>query len=209
MDNPSVAPSSPWSGSRSFPARATWWSLCRASRSLANSSTSSACWHPGATGRCSTRCRGRRSGRRAPRATLRAQPARVDLVGCAHRAQRGAGPRQRHRPLRADLALPQPVRRLRPVRSRPAGCRGDPVLHRQPLRHPLPDALAVADDALGRWDAHWGTTRAWTDALDAVDLPERWRTHLAAQPVALRTPTTFRTRDGNFYGYEGLLGSRR
>lgn len=69
-----------------------------------------------------------------------------------------------------------------------------------------PDALAVADDALAGWENHWAATREWTDALEAVDLPERWRTHLAAQPVALRTPTTFRTHDGNFYGYEGLLG---
>lgn len=68
------------------------------------------------------------------------------------------------------------------------------------------DALAVADDALGRWDEHWRQTRRWTDAIDAVDLPDRWRAHLAAQPVPLRTPTTFRTADGAFYGFEGLLG---
>ena len=70
----------------------------------------------------------------------------------------------------------------------------------------FPDALAVADDALGNWDAHWADTGRWVDAVNAVDLPERWRTHLAAQPMPLRTPTTFRTHDGNFYGYEGLLG---
>lgn len=69
------------------------------------------------------------------------------------------------------------------------------------------DALAVADDALSRWSWHWEQTRRWTDALAAVNLPEQWRTHLAAQPVPLRTPTAFRTHDGACYGFEGLLGS--
>ncbi|MFT3887561.1 MAG: GH116 family glycosyl hydrolase [Arachnia sp.] len=68
------------------------------------------------------------------------------------------------------------------------------------------DALAVADDALGGWDRHWAETTAWTDALDALPLPRTWRTHLATQPVPLRTPTTFRTHDGACYGHEGVLG---
>ena len=69
------------------------------------------------------------------------------------------------------------------------------------------DALAVADDALGRWAEHWQQTRHWTSAIEAVNLPARWRTHLAAQPVPLRTPTSFRSYDGTCYGFEGLLGS--
>lgn len=69
------------------------------------------------------------------------------------------------------------------------------------------DALAVADDALTNWDGHWAATRTWTNALAAVDLPPRWRDHLAGQPVPLRTPTSFRTHDGSFYAFEGLLGA--
>lgn len=69
------------------------------------------------------------------------------------------------------------------------------------------DALAVADEALGRWRWHWEQTRHWVNAIESVDLPARWRSHLAAQPVPLRTPTVFRTHDGASYGFEGLLGS--
>nr|WP_255622646.1 GH116 family glycosyl-hydrolase [Tessaracoccus sp. OS52] len=69
------------------------------------------------------------------------------------------------------------------------------------------DAVEVADDLFAAWDRHWDSTLAWTSAMDRLDLPARWRTHLATQPVPLRTPTSFRTHDGAFYGFEGVLGA--
>lgn len=69
------------------------------------------------------------------------------------------------------------------------------------------DAVDVADEVHRHWDEMWEATTAWTSALENLDLPPKWRTHLAAQPVPLRTPTTFRTHDGSFYGFEGVLGA--
>lgn len=69
-----------------------------------------------------------------------------------------------------------------------------------------PDALSVTDHVLATWEEQWASARSWTDVLTAVDLPRPWLEHLAAQPIALRTPTTFRTHDGACYGFEGVLG---
>ncbi|GAB3816030.1 hypothetical protein GCM10028820_14600 [Tessaracoccus terricola] len=69
------------------------------------------------------------------------------------------------------------------------------------------DAVAVADEVLTDWDRLWHATTTWTDVMDGLPLPEQWRTHLATQPIPLRTPTSFRTHDGAFYGFEGVLGA--
>ena len=69
------------------------------------------------------------------------------------------------------------------------------------------DAVDVADALLDGWTQRWEETRRWTDAIDDLSLPELWRTHVAAQPVPLRTPTTFRTADGSCFGFEGVLGA--
>lgn len=70
-----------------------------------------------------------------------------------------------------------------------------------------PDAAAVVADAAMHREQWWRGTRDWADALEALPLPQQWRTHLAAQPVPLRTPTTFRSADGACYGFEGVLGA--
>ncbi len=69
------------------------------------------------------------------------------------------------------------------------------------------DAVEVADEVFAHWEPLWHATTAWTDVVDGLDLPEQWRTHLATQPVPLRTPTSFRTHDGAFFGFEGVLGT--
>lgn len=69
------------------------------------------------------------------------------------------------------------------------------------------DAVDVADEVHREWGPLWHATTAWTDVVDGLDLPAQWRTHLATQPVPLRTPTSFRTHDGAFYGFEGVLGA--
>jgi uncharacterized protein (DUF608 family) len=49
-------------------------------------------------------------------------------------------------------------------------------------------------------------SRLWADALLASDLPATAVEMLLAQPALIRSPTTFRTADGRFYGFEGCLG---
>jgi len=49
-------------------------------------------------------------------------------------------------------------------------------------------------------------TRQWHDAVYGSSLPEAVATVVGAQPSLIRSPTTFRTADGRFYGFEGVLG---
>lgn len=70
-----------------------------------------------------------------------------------------------------------------------------------------PDAQAVADDVAGRWDQLRDTTAAWTSTFADSTLGEAAVTHLAAQLSTLRSPTCFRTADGRFFGFEGVLGA--
>jgi non-lysosomal glucosylceramidase len=49
-------------------------------------------------------------------------------------------------------------------------------------------------------------SRAWTEAFVSSDLPDIAVEMLLAQPSLIRSPTTFRTADGAFYGFEGSLG---
>ncbi len=46
----------------------------------------------------------------------------------------------------------------------------------------------------------------WRDALYESSLPPVIVDVLAAQPSLIRSPTTFRTADGRFFGFEGVLG---
>lgn len=49
-------------------------------------------------------------------------------------------------------------------------------------------------------------TRRWHDAVYLSGLPDVVADVLGAQPSLIRSPTTFRTADGRFYGFEGVLG---
>lgn len=70
-----------------------------------------------------------------------------------------------------------------------------------------PDAVAVLDDVMARWDQLRDATDQWVQVMRNLPLPEGWRTHLATQPIPLRTPTSLRTADGTCYGFEGVLGA--
>ena len=50
-------------------------------------------------------------------------------------------------------------------------------------------------------------TRRWHDAVYDSSLPAVITDVIGAQPALIRSPTTFRTADGRFYGFEGVLGS--
>jgi uncharacterized protein (DUF608 family) len=49
-------------------------------------------------------------------------------------------------------------------------------------------------------------TRRWHDAVYGSSLPAVITDVIGAQPSLIRSPTTFRTADGRFYGFEGVLG---
>jgi non-lysosomal glucosylceramidase len=49
-------------------------------------------------------------------------------------------------------------------------------------------------------------TRRWHDAVYDSSLPAVVTDVIGAQPSLIRSPTTFRTADGRFYGFEGVLG---
>jgi non-lysosomal glucosylceramidase len=49
-------------------------------------------------------------------------------------------------------------------------------------------------------------TRRWHDAVYGSGLPAVITDVIGAQPALIRSPTTFRTADGRFYGFEGVLG---
>jgi non-lysosomal glucosylceramidase len=68
-------------------------------------------------------------------------------------------------------------------------------------------ALDVLDAYLAdraRLDAD---SRAWADAVAGSDLPEPVRHAVSAQGSLVRSPTLFRTADGNTFGFEGALGA--
>lgn len=46
----------------------------------------------------------------------------------------------------------------------------------------------------------------WRDAVSRSSLPAVVRETLSAQPAFIRSPTTFRSADGRFFGFEGVLG---
>lgn len=66
-------------------------------------------------------------------------------------------------------------------------------------------AEVVARYAEQRAALHQASDR-WSSAILANELPDPIAEMLASQPALLRSPTTFRTADGDFFGYEGVLG---
>jgi non-lysosomal glucosylceramidase len=73
------------------------------------------------------------------------------------------------------------------------------------------ERFGTALDAIDRFDADGARlrdqSRTWADAFLASDLPDVAIELLLAQPALIRSPTTFRTADGRFYGFEGSLGA--
>nr|BFE55624.1 hypothetical protein GCM10020063_001500 [Dactylosporangium thailandense] len=69
------------------------------------------------------------------------------------------------------------------------------------------DAIDVAEHLAERWGPLRQASRTWTDTLLNSSLPTEVAERLAAQPVALRTPTTLWAANGKFFGFEGVLGA--
>ncbi|WP_207782192.1 GH116 family glycosyl-hydrolase [Phytoactinopolyspora limicola] len=69
------------------------------------------------------------------------------------------------------------------------------------------DARDVARDVTERWTDLVDATTAWTDLLDESALDATTTEHLAAQASTPRSPSCFRTADGTFFGFEGVLGA--
>jgi non-lysosomal glucosylceramidase len=90
---------------------------------------------------------------------------------------------------------------------------GDPVAARQPpawIGNHYAARFAGAADVVSYFAAHRADlltpTRRWHDAVYHSSLPEVVRDVIGAQPSLIRSPATFRTADGRFYGFEGVLG---
>ena len=70
--------------------------------------------------------------------------------------------------------------------------------------------FAGAEDVVCHYVRHRETLRdesvRWRDALFGSSLPAVVQELLSAQPSLIRSPTTFRTADGHFFGFEGVLG---
>jgi non-lysosomal glucosylceramidase len=68
-----------------------------------------------------------------------------------------------------------------------------------------------AADVVGHFAAHradlLARTRRWHDAVYRSGLPGVVADVIGAQPSLIRSPATFRTADGRFYGFEGVLGA--
>jgi len=69
------------------------------------------------------------------------------------------------------------------------------------------DAEAVVDEVTRNWDELVHTTGEWCDVFTGSSLPPRAAGFLAAQPVALRSPTCFIDGGGRFFGFEGVQGA--
>lgn len=70
-----------------------------------------------------------------------------------------------------------------------------------------PEAITVATRVEQDFDELLAMTRGWTQTLEAMPIDRRAVHHLAAQAATLRSPTVFRTHDGAWYGFEGVLGA--
>ncbi len=67
-------------------------------------------------------------------------------------------------------------------------------------------AQDVVEHFAGRQGDLLERTRHWHDAVYESSLPSVITDVIGAQPALIRSPTTFRTADGRFYGFEGVLG---
>ncbi|NRQ32764.1 hypothetical protein HII36_13070 [Nonomuraea sp. NN258] len=69
------------------------------------------------------------------------------------------------------------------------------------------DAIDVAEYVRDRWSRLRETSLRWVDTLAGSSLSDQAVEHLAAQAAILRSPSCFRTADGAFFGFEGVLGA--
>lgn len=69
------------------------------------------------------------------------------------------------------------------------------------------DAQHVFRQVAGDWHGLRNATAAWSGTLAASTLDDQTISHLAAQLSLVRSPTCFRTADGRFFGFEGVLGA--
>jgi non-lysosomal glucosylceramidase len=68
------------------------------------------------------------------------------------------------------------------------------------------DAPSVVLHYVRHSDALHAASARWRDAIFSSTLPRAVRDTLGAQPSLIRSPTTFRSADGRFFGFEGVLG---
>jgi non-lysosomal glucosylceramidase len=68
------------------------------------------------------------------------------------------------------------------------------------------DAAAVVAHFARHQPDLYARSRRWHDAVYESGLPDVIADVVGAQPSLIRSPTTFRTADGRFYGFEGVLG---
>ncbi len=71
-----------------------------------------------------------------------------------------------------------------------------------------PGALAVAQEALERYDELYDKTRAFHDALFACTMPRETLDAVSANLSILKSPTVLRLEDGSFYGWEGCMAKQ-
>jgi hypothetical protein len=69
------------------------------------------------------------------------------------------------------------------------------------------DAVAATDAFLADRAGLEADSRAWAATLAESSFPPFLREAMAAQASLVRSPTTFWTEDGNFFGFEGGLGA--
>ena len=114
------------------------------------------------------------------------------------------------------LAAPGETVRLRFVLSwyYPNQCRywGDPPASRTQWHNyyatQWPGALAVAREALRRYDELYEKTRVFHDALFGCTLPRETLDAVSANLSILKSPTVLRLEDGSFYGWEGCMAKQ-
>lgn len=69
------------------------------------------------------------------------------------------------------------------------------------------DALDVAESFVREQERLEADSRRWAATLTGSSLPGWLSEAMAAQGSLIRSPTTFWTEDGNFFGFEGSLGA--
>lgn len=71
-----------------------------------------------------------------------------------------------------------------------------------------PGALAVAQEALLRYDELYEKTCVFHDALFSCTMPKETLDAVSANLSILKSPTVLRLEDGSFYGWEGCMAKR-
>jgi uncharacterized protein (DUF608 family) len=69
------------------------------------------------------------------------------------------------------------------------------------------DAVEAARAVQARWKELRDSSLAWVDTLLDSGLDAETAQRMAAQAVVMRSPTCFRAADGEFFGFEGVLGA--